>query len=215
MIRNEIFCKIDVTSFEAFADTSREVVEKLADDVDLVINLLDNPLSDEKLLMKSECYDFLDKIVCYSDDESGVSMRVSLFNDKYANRIHYHRWDYCACVLVGMYEQSIYGIYDGMEITELYPYKPLIMERIKPRASYVLDHRIIHSIAAMPDTVSICIRGPAYYDSFQAVDPKTNSSWIQYGAKFEATEEREMKRMSPNILNQRVNYIKSLLRNKI
>ena len=208
---NEIFHKIDTTSFKSFAETSRMVVERLANDIDLVISLLDAPLSDEKLLMKSECYDFLDKIVCYSDDESGVSMRVSLFNDKYANRIHYHRWDYCACVLSGMYEQSIYGIYDGIEITELYPYDPLIIENIGPKASYVLDHRIIHSISAVPNTVSICVRGPAYYDSFQAVDPRTNSSWIQYGAKFEAAEEKEMKRISPNILNQRIDYIKSIL----
>lgn len=202
------FKSINVTNFEVFAETSQSVLFKLSKDIELVKAMLDNVVLDDQLIEKSECYDFLDKIICYFDRKSGISLRISIFNEKYANRIHYHRWDYSACILKGMYSQSFYGLYMDRDITELYPYHPLVIETIKENCIYSVEHRMIHSIKAKPGTISMCIRGNAFYDSFQAIDPMTNSSWTQYGAKFEAVEERMMKAVTPLVLKQKIEYIK-------
>lgn len=208
---NEYFKAISNESFMAFSETSHIALEKITKDKELIISMLNNVLTDETLIMKSECYDFLDKIVCYTNEESDIHVRISLFNEKYANRIHYHRWDYTASVLVGCYEQYFYGVHNGNDITELYPYEPIYIGRYLPNEVYSLDHTMVHSVIARPDTISICIRGRAYGERFQTIDKNTNTSWWQYGSKTEAKEERIMKSVSFSYLKERIEYIKKIL----
>jgi len=208
---NEYFKDISNTSFSSFSETSYLAIEKIISDRILIIDMLNNVLNDELLISKSECYDFLDKIICYSDEESSVYMRVSLFNDKYANRIHYHRWDYTACVLAGSYTQFLYGLHNENDITELFPYEPTYIEKHLPNNIYSLSHTMVHSVKAKPNTVSICIRGKAFGDKFQAIDSKTNTSWWQYGSNIEASEERVMKSVSPVYLKGRIEHLISIL----
>lgn len=208
---NQYFEKISNESFASFSETSYLAVEKIMSDRVLIIDMLNNVLDDEVLINKSECYDFLDKIICYSNDSLGAHMRISLFNNKYANRIHYHRWDYTACVLAGSYTQFFYGLNQGNDITELFPYEPIYVEKHLPNNIYSLSHTIVHSVKAEPDTVSICIRGKAFGDKFQAIDSKTNTSWWQYGSNLEASEERAMKSVSPVYLKDRIEHLISIL----
>lgn len=207
---SEIFSTISNESFEIFSKTSQEIIEKIATDKKLIINMLNNVLEDERLIRKSECYDFLDKIICYEDEEK--QMRISLFNDKYANRIHYHRWDYTAYILSGNYTQYFYGVHEKNDIKDLYPYEPIFVEKCLEGNMYSLSHKMVHSVEAKPDTISICIRGKAFEDRFQAIEPKTNTSWWQYGSKMEANEERIMKSVSCEYLKKKIDHIIEILR---
>lgn len=210
----ELFNNVSNESFSKFSETAGQVIEKLMLDKATIIEMLENVLEDEELIKKSECYDFLDKIICFSDDDADIHMRISLFNDKYANRIHYHRWDYVACILSGAYTQYFYGLYNGQDISSLYPYEPIYIQHHLPNEIYSLNHSIIHSVVAQPDTISICIRGKAFEDRFQTINPITNTTWWQYGAKLEASEERQMKSVSKAYLNERIAYIIKVLRNQ-
>ena len=138
-------------------------------------------------------------------------MRISLFNHKYANRIHYHRWNYTASVLTGSYTQYMYGTCNEDDITVLAPYDPIFIEKYRPNNIYSLEHTVVHSVKAEPDTISVCIRGKAFGDKFQTVDPKTNTSWWQYGSQLEAREERVMKSVSLDYLRMKVNHLISVL----
>lgn len=208
---NEYFKNVSNKSFEAFSETSQIAIKKILSDKSLIIDMLKNVSNDERLIEKSECYDFLDKIICYENEQKDVQMRISLFNDKYANRIHYHRWDYTACILSGEYTQYFYGLHENNDITKLYPYEPIYIEKHTTDNVYSLSHKIVHSVEAKPNTISICIRGKAFEDKFQAIDPRTNTSWWQYGSKLEASEERIMKSVSTEYLKKRVNHIISIL----
>ncbi len=198
-------------SFGTFQETSTEIMQNICKDRGLIIKFLNNIANDDNLIEKSECYDFLDKLVCFADDELGVYMRLSLFNSKYANRIHYHRWHYTANILVGSYTQYFYGIYNDNDITELYPYEPLFVENCNENNIYTLNNKVIHSIKAKPDTISLCIRGKALLDKFQAIDVTSNSSWFQYGANLEASEERNMKAIDKKYLLSKIQYVQKIL----
>lgn len=213
----DYFKKISNKSFYEFHETCEKVIEEISRDRELICAMLDNIVNNEKLIQKSECYDFLDKFVCFSDDEMGIHARISLFNEKYANRIHYHRWNYSACVLKGGYKQLIYGDQrnNSDEITHLYPYEPVIVENILPGNIYSLEHSIIHSILAQPDTISLCIRGKAIKDRFQVLDPVANISWWQYGSELEGKEEQEMKSTTIDDLEKRIVKVKSILMSNI
>lgn len=207
------FENISNDSFNDFSTTSVQALKKIVEDKNIILEMLDNVLENDVLIEKSECYDFLDKIVIFSDEEKGVYARVSLFNNKYSNRIHYHRWNYSAFILSGGYKQMIYGIAKGNEdITKLYPYTPTLIEQLNKGNYYSLHHSMIHSVIAIPNSVSICIRGRAYKDKFQAIDPVTGNSWWQFGAKMEAKEERIMKSLYGDALKERIDNIKKIIR---
>ncbi len=209
----EYFKNISNDSFDEFSTTSVQALKKIVNNKSVILEMLDHVLEDEVLIEKSECYDFLDKIVIFSDEEKGVYARVSLFNNKYSNRIHYHRWNYSAYILSGGYKQMIYGIANGNEdITNLYPYTPKLIEQLSKGNYYSLHHSMIHSVIAIPDSVSICIRGCAYKDKFQAIDPATGNSWWQFGSKMEAKEERIMKSLYGDALRKRIEHIKKIIK---
>ncbi len=201
------FAGISNNTFEEFRLTSREVLIDLANNKQLMCEMLRNIQNSEELIKKSESYDFLDKFTIYSNNEQQIYARISVFNNKYGNRIHYHRWDYSSYILKGGYTQYIYGhLQKGKElIREACSLNPILVEELQEGNLYSLDNSVIHSVKAIPGSVSICIRGKSQRDRFQVIDTRTDTEWWQYGQKLEAFEEHQVKQISFEDLKVKVN----------
>ncbi len=201
---NTLFKQISNASFIEFAESSQSVLNELVTQKDLLRMMLKDVLNNELLQLSAESYDFLDKFVIYYDEQ--VQVRISVFNQKYGNRIHYHRWNYSSYILKGGYTQYIYGMLPKGEedINILNTETPLVIENLYPGVMYSLENSVIHSICAIPDSISISIRGVSVRDRFCVLDQRTLTKWWQYGHKLEAQEERLMKRMEYNDLQKKI-----------
>lgn len=203
----EFFSGISNNSFEEFGITSRKVLVELSKNKKLICEMLRNIKNNEELIKKSESYDFLDKFIIYSNEAQQIYARISVFNNKYGNRIHYHRWDYSSYILKGGYTQYIYGnLKTGKElIREACSLQPILVEELHEGNIYSLNNSVIHSVNAIPGSVSICIRGKSCRDRFQVIDTRTNTEWWQYGQKLEAFEEHQIKQINLEDLKGKVN----------
>ncbi|MFC4128085.1 hypothetical protein [Nocardia rhizosphaerae] len=101
----------------------------------------------------------VDKLVLYSDEDSGIRVRLHVFLPNHSDQPHNHRWTFATSVLKGEYHHVLYG--DAPEGT-----LPLIVHARseRPGDGYVLHHSVVHAVTAAPDTVSLMIRGPAVKD---------------------------------------------------
>lgn len=213
----EYFEGVSNSSFREFAESSQKALKRLAQDTCLLMGMLNNILNDDVLSDKSESYDFLDKLVIYSDEKDEIYARISVFNERYANRIHYHRWHYSSYILRGGYIQYVYGVMDDTynDMASMCKSDMLYMEKVGKHGIYSLNNKMIHSINAIPDTISISIRGKALINRFQVMDPKTGSEWWQYGQKSEAFEEHQMKKIRKDTLRERIKRTCKLLEEEL
>lgn len=210
---DEYFTNVSNHSFEEFADTARIALKQITSNPDVICNLLRNIASDPVLAEKTECYDFLDKMVVYSNDDLGIYTRVSFFYAGYGERIHYHRWNYASCILCGGYTQTLYGtVKEPGGIDDITTDDIILREELYAGNSYALESSTIHSVRVLPNTISICIRGEALRDSFQVKDISTGRIWRQYGSAAEALEERSIKRMPQFLLKEKIEEICKMIK---
>jgi hypothetical protein len=205
---DEYFTNVSNHSFLEFESTARMALMQIVSDPALMCNLLKNIEVDTTLAEKTECYDFLDKMVVYSNDDIGIYARISYFHEGYSERIHNHRWNYASYILCGGYTQSIYGTTkEHAEIATIDPCNILMREDLCAGNIYALNNLMIHSIRVLPNTISICIRGKAICDAFQIKDISSGSVWWQYGSALEALEEHSMKRIPQFLLHDKISEI--------
>lgn len=176
------------------------------------IRYLLNHYSDD-LLAYCEEYDFLTKIALYHTKNQALRLRIHLFLPGYSNRIHHHRWNYCAKILKGEYTQSLYGKKNDFDLNHLDipSIRPDVIMTVKQGDSYYLQHEYVHSVKAKENTVSLFLRGPAVDDKFWIIDQKAGTFWWQYGAKQETYEEKKSKAMSLETLQKTKEQLIKLL----
>lgn len=205
---DKYFKNISNRSFSDFDSTARIALMRISSDSTLMCNLLKNIAVDTTLAEKTECYDFLDKMVIYSNDDTGIYARISYFHEGYSERIHYHRWNYASYILCGGYTQTLYGsTREHAEIVTINSSDILMREDLYAGNLYTLNNLMIHSIKVLPGTISLCIRGKALCDAFQIKDISNGSVWWQYGSDMEALEERSMKRIPQFLLHDKISEI--------
>ena len=198
----ENLCWIDWNDIDDVEINCREALNKLAAEPRIVRARLDELPDRPELLAMCEHYDILDKIVLHSDCTSGIRIRLHIFLPGYFDRPHNHRWSYASRILRGQYRHYLFG---NTELDEqVDPAKlPVMQVREEPvGTSYALHHSMVHAVVAEPFTVSLVVRGPAVKDKFLVMDRHTNEAWWQYGAKDESAEEAELKRLTPERLQQ-------------
>ncbi len=209
---DKYFANISNNSFLDFESTAKKALMQIVSDHALMCNLLKNIAVDTILTEKTECYDFLDKMVVYSNDDLGVYARISCFHEGYSERIHYHRWHYVSYILCGGYTQTLYGTTKEYgDIATIGPSDIIMREDLCAGNVYALNNSMIHSIRVLPNTISICIRGRALCDAFQTKDISNGSVWWQYGSTLEALEERSMKQMPQFLLHDKISEICTII----
>lgn len=208
----EFFCNVNNENFSEFTKTSQDAIIRIVEKRELLVDMLKHILDDPVLLQKTESYDFLDKMVVYSDDDTGIFARISLFHKGYGERIHYHRWNYSSYIISGGYTQKVYGTVNSKKDVSATGYEDILFqETMIPGCVYSLDSSVIHSIHVLTETVSFCIRGKALRDRFQIKDTESETVWWQYGSSFEAEEERTIKQMPSFIVHDKIDRIKKII----
>jgi predicted metal-dependent enzyme (double-stranded beta helix superfamily) len=99
----------------------------------------------------------LDKIVLYSDSDSGVRVRLHAFWPGYYDLPHNHRWSFVSLVLRGAFTQTLFGrMKAGTDASDASLNAVAVREE-KAGAIYALHHEDLHAlISRRPvDTIGI------------------------------------------------------------
>ncbi|MGW4240928.1 hypothetical protein [Nocardia sp. NPDC004722] len=190
-------CGIDWNDIDEVERAAFEFFEVVAAEPAVIRSRLDELPRRPELMELCEHYDILDKVVLFSDDASGVRIRLHVFLPGYYDRPHNHRWSYASRILRGQYRHYLFGnaeIDDQLDPAKL----PVLQVREEPvGGTYALHHTMVHAVVAQPWTVSLVVRGPAVKDRFVVSDRGTGEAWWQYGAGKESAAEAAKKRMTP------------------
>jgi hypothetical protein len=167
-----------------------EVLEELAASPEWIADALENLVEDEHLRSLTERLAELDKLVLIDDVDSNVRIRMHVFRKGYFDRPHNHRFNFGSRILSGAYIHSVYGDYPDVD-ADIDPasLKPKLVKREAAGAAYCIEHTIVHSVSAEPDTVTLTVRGPAQKDRMLIIDQKQGQCWWVFGAKDESKEE--------------------------
>ncbi|MDX2292332.1 MULTISPECIES: hypothetical protein [Streptomyces] len=174
-----------------------ELLAELAADGAWLAAAMENLLHTPELRDLSERLAELDKMVLINDSESGVRIRLHRFRQGYFDRPHNHRFTFGARILSGGYRHTIYGDHPDPEHDfDLERVVPTLIRRESAGSSYVIQHTLVHSVAAEPETLTLTVRGPAQKDRMLIVDRDGGTTWWQFGVKDENAAEVAKRRLT-------------------
>jgi hypothetical protein len=185
----------DWDDIDAVEAETRKVLDALTGDRSVIRSVLVHMPRRPELLALCEHYDILDKIVLW-DDPAGFRVRLHVFLPGYFDRPHNHRWSYASTILRGQYRHHLFGNVELDEHVAPGSLHAVMVRQEQEGSAYALHHSMVHAVVAEPYTVSLVVRGPAVKDRFLVMDRVTRTSWWQYGAAQEPTEDAAAKRMS-------------------
>jgi hypothetical protein len=142
----------------------------------------------------------LDKIVLYSDDDSGVRVRLHAFWPGHYDLPHNHRWSFVSLILRGGFQHSLFGPARAGDVAYPVPLEPVQVRQENTGTCYALHHDELHALVCEPGSVSLVIRGPAVKDRSFLVDPATGRPLWHVGAAQETLEEVAGKQMTAELL---------------
>jgi len=171
------------------------LLEELANSPEWIADAMDNLLTDDHLRSLTERLAELDKLVLLDDPESGARVRVHVFRQGYFDRPHNHRFTFGTRILSGSYVHTVYGDFDDRPSLDPAELTPKLIKRELAGTGYVIQHTLVHSVAADADTITLTVRGPAQKDQMLIIDPKTGRSWPVFGMKDESEEEIMARRL--------------------
>lgn len=178
------------------------VLEELSGSPEWIADALDHLVGDPHLRTLTERLAELDKLVLLDDETSKVRVRMHVFRAGYFDRPHNHRFTFSTRILSGAYMHTVYGDYPDADTTiDGASLKPKLVKREVAGTGYCIEHTLVHSVAADPDTVTLTVRGPAQKDRMLIVDPTDGRTWWVFGAKDETKEEVLARRLDTERLN--------------
>lgn len=201
---------LDWEDVDAVEAVGRKVFETVDADRSILRSALENVADRPDLLTLCEHPDVevtvgqgqqFDKIVIYSDSESGVRVRLHVFWDGSYDLPHNHRFSFTSMILKGRLRHSLFGEAGPDDAMLRSPLKPLLVREEHPGSIYALHHSMLHSTVAEPQSVTLAFRGPASRERSFIVDPATGRRIWFLGAAKEAADEAERKRMTPSMLH--------------
>ncbi|WP_317447677.1 hypothetical protein [Streptomyces collinus] len=164
----------------------------------------------ERLARMCEQNHFVKKLVLHDAPEHGYRIRAHLFRGSHTDRPHNHRWSFASMILAGRYRHTQYradGVFEEIDPSEL----QVTSSRMERAGDwYSLHHTAIHSVSAEQGTFSLVLRGPAVRDSFRIIGTARDSSYTVRTADQESVEERSLKVMSREQLDQSVSEVHAL-----
>lgn len=202
---------LDWENPESVQGPAAELLDGVAEDREGLRLLLENVLDTPSLLSMCEYDPVLDKIVLHVDRERDLRLRLHVFRPGGPDRPHNHRWSFVTRVLNGGYRHVLFEPENLVREDWPRTLRPLLVQHLRPGASYTLHHGIIHSLDAAPDTVSLVLRGPAAKERMIVMDRSSNELWHHYGASADQTEEhRKHTLMSADHLRGLIEYLVGL-----
>ncbi|AYF75284.1 hypothetical protein D7D52_16980 [Nocardia yunnanensis] len=178
----------------------------------LVLDLLERLPAQPALTGMCEGYDFMRKLVLWTDPDSDVRLRLHLYSGRHTERPHNHRWPFSSRIVRGNYQHNLYGSDTGFdENTDPAALKPLLAQRQRPGDTFALHHASVHNVCADPGTVSMILRGPAAKTRFLIHDTATRAQFHVYGAAQETAATRATKQLDAASLATAVGDARNLL----
>ena len=148
-------------------------------------------MTDSTLFSMAEHFDRIDQIILYDDLSRGIRIRLHIYPPDHFDGPHNHRWSFASFILAGSYCHRIFRVDDGIdEEAPLLELQPSFVMQECAGVSYTLHHSVIHSVIALPGTVSLILRGPAEKERLMMTDLKTGKLRWKYGWEKETVEER-------------------------
>ncbi|MGK4579914.1 hypothetical protein [Kitasatospora sp. HPMI-4] len=171
-VLTEAFRTVDWRQLEQVHEASATALPALADPAALGA-LWDGMMRDDRLAESAETFNAFQKFVLHDDLETGLRLRLHIFNEHMVEEAHNHRATFSSLILRGSYRHFLYGDVDHVWGEEERPATALdarfIQEQL-PGSSYTLHHAFVHSTYATPGTVSLVIQGPRDRASFRIYD---------------------------------------------
>ncbi|MGW8552657.1 hypothetical protein [Streptomyces tubercidicus] len=214
---------VDWNDFEAAGETTRDVVQRLADDKESLRKLVYDVEHKPLLLAMCERHQLLDYIVLYDALDRGIRLRLHLSTDDHFDRPHDHRFSFSSRILTGGYTHTWYhmdgDLYGDGPDPEARQYlsrhtpdprahghldklTPHIVRWEAPGSCYTLHHSAIHTTFTTPDTVSLFLRGPVEKDRSVIMDKEEGALWWRFGRQDEPEERRREKSMGLDAYRQ-------------
>jgi hypothetical protein len=185
---------LDWNDLDQLAADVTPLLEELATDKAWLANAMDTLLDDPHLAPMCERLAELDKLVLLDDPLSKARIRMHVFRQGYFDRPHNHRFWFATRILTGAYRHTIYG--DFPDVTpdiDVHSITPKIIKFERAGAGYVIGDTLVHSVAAVTNTVTLTVRGPARKDRMIIIDQQAGRAWWVFGAQYEDNAEIEQR----------------------
>ena len=154
---------INWSDFLAAGRQTREILHRVAADREYLRYLVEHVAETPALFEKCERHELDDKIVIYDAmADRNFRIRFRLATAYQDERPHQHRFCFSTVILRGNYFQTLYttdqSLDDGVDFDQI---RPTICREEPMGSAFTIDHNVIHSTIAPPDTISLVLRGPA------------------------------------------------------
>ncbi|WP_280867742.1 hypothetical protein [Streptomyces sp. SAI-127] len=171
----------DWGDLRASGDRADALLERIADDPQLLRTLLTRTAEDDTLLSMCERHRPFDKIVIYDGGDRNFRIRLHIWRTTEFERAHQHRFSFTSRLLQGHYRHVLYDSPrparseaarhhmdpehpDSSSGLDLARIRPTLEYEMKAGDSYTLHHEAVHATLVHADTVSLILRGPAEKD---------------------------------------------------
>lgn len=137
---------------------------------------------DSNLLEQCEQLQGIKKLVLIDDTEHDIRLRLHLFEDYSFDVAHNHKWSFFSTILKGGYTQFIHGELQNDATAENIKRMPIsTATSYSVGDSYFLRHNMVHSLRALPGTITLVIRGPITRPQSHWHDFKSDQHWKHSG----------------------------------
>jgi hypothetical protein len=188
---------LDWTDLGGVAVRSQQIVRKIANDQQLLKQMVRHTLDDPELLSMCGHKPMFDKLVLYDDLARGIRLRLHFTTDKQDAPPHDHRFSFSAYILHGRYEHTWHSL-NRDTATELDgdSLEPAFETVEVAGACYTMHHSVIHTTVTTPDTISLFLRGPAEKENSSFADSQAGETYHCFGAHQETAEHLEQERLA-------------------
>lgn len=152
---------LDTPDLRDVQEISRGLLDRLAEDRELLTALVDEIPYDAQRLANSRVTLLLNRLSVYQAPERGFEIRLNM-NPRLDNQRvpHDHCYAFATHILTGGYVHVVRRRTDGWEgpfrAADL---EPGIVTIERPGSSYTLGHPMVHQAVMEPDTVTLFVRG--------------------------------------------------------
>lgn len=153
--------QIDWTDLDSAGERAGSILELLGREPASLRALVLASGSDAYLRGMAETHS-IDRLVLYDALERGFRIRLHLYPAGHSDVPHDHRWSFASRILRGSYQHRIFSLEQtNSAATSRSNLRQVYRRTEVAGGGYVLDHRMIHTATAEPNTVSLMLRGPA------------------------------------------------------
>lgn len=144
-----------------FEQKSKQILIELFRDRKALKNLILNAGQTLSLLSLSKSYETVDRLILKEEGE--LQIRLHIYNtikspaslETDISKLHNHPWDFSSCILSGGYTHFIAPSTHCKEMVG---------------DCYTLLHTEFHTVAVLPDTVTLLVRGKPQRELFQVME---------------------------------------------